>query len=118
MTAHGIVRSSSSASGTKPEHGTKTFLRHALEMTVAMMLGMCVLGMAFRQLHVALFGSGFDNAWHDHTELAVFAMTFNMTTPMLLWMRHRGHRWERCGEMATAMFILAYNLDTLALRDR
>jgi hypothetical protein len=76
-------------------------------MTVAMMLGMGVLGMAFREIHVVLFGTGFDNAWHRHTELAVFAMTFNMTLPMVLWMRHRGHSWQRGGEMGAAMFVLA-----------
>jgi hypothetical protein len=79
-------------------------------MTAAMLLGMCVLGMAFRGIHLAVFGSGFDKAWHDHTELAVFAMTFNMTLPMVLWMRHRGHSWERGGEMAAAMFVLALAL--------
>jgi flagellar biosynthetic protein FliP len=89
---------------------TGTFIRHLLEMTLVMMLGMCVLGMAFRAIHVALFGTGFDDAWHEHTELTVFAMTFNMTLPMVLWMRHRGHSWRRCGEMAAAMFILAFAL--------
>jgi hypothetical protein len=88
----------------------RTFLRHLLEMTVAMMLGMSVLGMAFREIHVALFGTGFDSAWHVHTELAVFAMTFNMTLPMVLWMHHRGHSWGRCAEMAAAMFGLAFVL--------
>jgi hypothetical protein len=82
-------------------------LRHVLEMTVAMMLGMAILGMAFREIHVALFGTGFDSAWHRHTELAVFAMTFNMTLPMVLWMHHRGHSWQLSGEMAAAMFLLA-----------
>jgi len=85
-------------------------LRHLAEMTLAMMLGMCVLGMAFRAIHIAVFGTGFDAAWHRHTELAVFAMTFNMTLPMVLWMRHRGHSWQRCGEMAAAMLILACGL--------
>jgi hypothetical protein len=89
---------------------TRTFLRHLLEMTVAMVLGMVVLGMAFRQLHVALFGTGFDDAWHQHTELAVFAMAFNMTLPMVAWMHHRGHSWERGGEMAAAMFLPALAL--------
>jgi hypothetical protein len=89
---------------------TRTFLRHLLEMTVAMVLGMVVLGMAFRQLHVALFGTGFDDAWHKHTELAVFAMAFNMTLPMVAWMHHRGHSWERGGEMAAAMFLPALAL--------
>jgi hypothetical protein len=30
-------------------------------------------------------------------------MAFNMTVPMVLWMRYRGHTWERGGEMAMAM---------------
>jgi hypothetical protein len=30
-------------------------------------------------------------------------MAFNMTVPMVLWMRYRGHSWERGGEMAVAM---------------
>jgi hypothetical protein len=89
---------------------TRAFLRHLFEMTVAMVLGMCVLGMAFRGIHLAVFGSGFDQAWHDHTELAVFAMTFNMTLPMVAWMHHRGHSWDRGGEMAAAMFVLAVAL--------
>jgi hypothetical protein len=88
----------------------KRFLRHVIEMTVAMMLGMGVLGMTFRAIHLALFGTGFDAAWHEHTELAVLAMTFNMTLPMVALMRYRGHGWERCGEMAAAMFALAVTL--------
>ena len=89
---------------------TRRFARHAVEMTAAMMLGMVVLGMAFRGIHLALFGTGFDEAWHSHPELAVFAMTFNMTLPMVAWMRHRGHSWERSGEMGGAMFVLAIAL--------
>ena len=89
---------------------TRTFLRHALEMTVAMIVGMVVLGMTFRAIHVGVFGTGFDEAWHVHTELAVFAMTFNMTLPMVLWMRHRGHPWQLSGQMAAAMFGLAFAL--------
>ena len=88
----------------------RRFLRHAVEMTIAMLVGMVVLGMAFRQLHVVLFGTGFDDAWHEHTELAAFAMAFNMTLPMALLMRYRGHSWERGGEMAAAMFLPAVPL--------
>jgi hypothetical protein len=85
----------------------KAFWRHVLEMTIAMMLGMCILGAAFRGIHLAVFGTGLDNAWRHHTELAVFAMTFNMTLPMVLLMRYRGHTWARCWEMAAAMFGVA-----------
>jgi hypothetical protein len=88
----------------------KRFLRHVIEMAVAMMLGMAVLGMTFRAIHLALFGTGFDAAWHEHTELAVFAMTFNMTLPMVALMRYHGHEWQRCGEMAAPMFGLACTL--------
>jgi hypothetical protein len=82
---------------------TRAFVRHFLEMLVVMMLGMCVLGGAFRGLHVLFFGNGFAAAWRDHVVLAAFAMAFNMTAPMVLWMRYRGHSWERGGEMAAAM---------------
>ena len=106
MSAHGVIRSSTTSARDR-ERRRRTFLRHLAEMIIAMMLGMCILGMAFRGIHTALFGGGFDAAWRQHTELAVFAMTFNMTLPMVLWMHHRGHTWERCGEMAGAMFLLA-----------
>jgi hypothetical protein len=87
------------AAGSKWRH----FLRHLLEMVVVMMLGMCLLGGAFRELHVLVFGSGFAAAWREHAGLAAFGMAFSMTVPMVLWMRYRGHTWERGGEMALAM---------------
>ncbi len=82
---------------------TKRFALHFFEMVLVMMLGMFVLGFVFRELHILLFGSGFAAAWDDHVLLAAFAMAFNMTVPMVLWMRYRGHTWERGGEMALAM---------------
>src|SRR5439155_5259897 len=93
-------------------HGKRSrrFVRHLLEMVVAMMLGMVVLGMAFRGLHGLLFGGGFDAAFQRHVALSSLAMAFNMTLPMVLWMRHRGHGWERGGEMAAAMFVPALAL--------
>lgn len=87
--------------------GGRRFLRHLVEMTVAMMLGMCILGAAFSEAHILIFGSSFDSAWHLHVGLASLAMAFDMTLPMVVWMRHRGHTWERGGEMAAAMFAPA-----------
>jgi hypothetical protein len=106
----GAVVHPTAVSGSDRGPQLKGFSRHVIEMAVAMMLGMCVLGMTFRAIHLAVFGTGFDAAWHEHTELAVFAMTFNMTLPMVAFMRYRGHGWERCGEMAAAMFVLAFAL--------
>jgi hypothetical protein len=100
----------------------RRFLRHLLEMVVVMMLGMVVLGAAFQQLHLLLFGTGFTAAWRDHIVLAAFAMAFNMTVPMVLWMRYRGHSWGRGGEMAAAMnlpvlpLLLVYWLDAIPAR--
>ena len=106
----GVVIQSAALSGSDRWRRRRRFLRHAVEMTIAMLVGMVVLGMAFRQLHVVLFGTGFDDAWHEHTELAAFAMAFNMTLPMVLLMRYRRHSWERGGEMAAAMFLPAVPL--------
>ena len=88
----------------------RRFLRHLFEMIVVMMLGMCMLGAAFGAFHEFAFGSGFAAAWRDHVVLAAFAMAFNMTVPMVLWMRYRGHSWERGGEMAAAMNVLVLPL--------
>jgi hypothetical protein len=106
----GIAIRGQAPSGSDRRRRRSTFVRHALEMTAAMLVGMVILGMAFRQLHIALFGTGFDDAWHRHTELAAFAMAFNMTLPMVALMRYRGHSWERGGEMAAAMFVPAVPL--------
>ena len=95
------------------------FVRHLLEMIVAMMLGMCVLGAAWGAFHEIVFGSAFADAWRDYVGLAAFAMAFNMTVPMVLWMRYRGHSWERGGEMVGAMnlpllpLLLLYSLDLI-----
>ena len=97
----------------------RRFLRHLLEMIVVMMLGMCVLGAAWGAFHQIVFGSAFADGWRDYVGLAAFAMAFNMTVPMVLWMRYRGHSWERGGEMAVAMnlpllpLLLLYSLDLI-----
>jgi flagellar biosynthetic protein FliP len=113
MSVGHIIHPTRALAKTEGAPRTRTFWRHVLEMTVAMMLGMGILGVAFREVHLALFGAGFDDAWKRHTELAVFAMTFNMTLPMVLLMRYRGHSWQRGAEMAAAMFGLAFPLVVL-----
>jgi flagellar biosynthetic protein FliP len=42
-------------------------------------------------------------------------MTFTMTAPMIVWMRVRGHTWERAGEMGAAMVIPSIALIVLSL---
>ncbi len=93
------------------------FLWHLLEMIAVMVLGMCGLGVAWAAFHEIVFGSAFADAWRDYVGLAAFAMAFNMTVPMVLWMRYRGHSWERGGEMAIAMNLPLLPLLLLYSRD-
>jgi hypothetical protein len=102
-----------------PGRKARRFLGHLLEMIVVMMVGMCVLGAAWGAFHEVVFGSAFADAWRDYVVLAAFAMAFNMTVPMVFWMRYRGHSWERGGEMAAAMslpllpLLVLYALDVI-----
>jgi hypothetical protein len=82
---------------------TKHFVRHYVEMVIAMLLGMLVLGGA----GAALLGAvGVDvGDWRDDApELLLLGMAFSMTAPMVAWMRYRGHGWAPAWEMTGAMF--------------
>jgi flagellar biosynthetic protein FliP len=83
---------------------TRRLLLHYLEMVVAMLLGMFVLGGA---LTVLLEAAGIDvgNWDRDLPALFLLSMAFVMTVPMVGWMRHRGHGRRPCAEMAGSMFL-------------
>jgi hypothetical protein len=80
------------------------FTRHYIEMVVAMVLGMIVLGLPGEAL-LRAFGTGTDQLQHDAPALALLAMAVIMTVPMVAWMRYRGHAWRPCHEMAASMFL-------------
>jgi flagellar biosynthetic protein FliP len=82
---------------------TLNFVRHYVEMLVAMFLGMFVLGAAAGLLGLA----GVDvSAWRsDAPALLLLGMAATMSAPMVAWMRHRGHGWALCWEMTAAMFL-------------
>jgi len=71
---------------------TLHFVRHYLEMVVAMLLGMLVLGLPLSTLIHA-------------PALELLNMAVTMTVPMVAWMRHRGHGWQPAVEMSAAMFV-------------
>jgi hypothetical protein len=76
---------------------TKHFLRHYLEMVVAMFLGMAVLGFP---VDWALDRLGADSdAW------MFMGMATTMTVPMVGWMVYRGHGWRANAEMSASMFV-------------
>jgi hypothetical protein len=79
------------------------FLRHYLEMVAAMLVGMVVLGAALRG-GLALAGLRYPVGY---PELVALEMAATMSAGMLVWMRHRRHRWASTLEMAGAMFAPA-----------
>jgi hypothetical protein len=88
-------------------HKTLHFIRHYVEMLIAMALGMVVLGGGFALL---LGAAGIDvDEWRtDAPELLLLGMAFTMTVPMVAWMRYRGHGWTPAWEMTAAMFIPSF----------
>jgi hypothetical protein len=79
----------------------RAFARHFGEMLLAMLLGMLVLG-GLAELAFALSGSSLSD---QPGGTQVMLMAFNMTVPMVLWMRHRGHAAARNVEMALSMIV-------------
>ena len=77
------------------------FVQHLLEMTIAMFMGMFVLGMPADMLFEAL-------GWTALTEdlvLSTLLMATYMSIGMAAWMRFRGCRWRITLEMCLAMYV-------------
>lgn len=83
--------------------GESHFWRHFVQMLVAMIVGMLVLGVPFRATLSAL-GYTSDEAVVRFPEIVCVVMTFNMTVGMVAWMRYRGHGWRASAEMMAAMY--------------
>ena len=71
------------------------FVMHYLEMVIAMLLGMLVLGVPLGMLVSSI-------------ELDLLVMATTMTVPMVAWMRYRGHGWAPAWEMTAAMFLPSF----------
>jgi hypothetical protein len=83
---------------------TGQFARHYVEMVIAMLLGMLVLGLPAEGALLA-FGSSTSELERDSPALMLLGMAVVMTVPMVAWMRHRGHGWRPSAEMAASMFL-------------
>lgn len=79
----------------------RRFTRHYLEMVVAMVVGMVVLG----PMESAALGALGWSAALDRPDLNALVMATNMTLAMSAWMRWRGHTWTPIAEMAAAMYL-------------
>jgi flagellar biosynthetic protein FliP len=80
---------------------TKHFIRHYVEMVIAMFVGMAVLYMP-AELALNAIGS----SWDELSDALMFlGMAVTMTVPMIAWMIYRGHGARANSEMAAAMFL-------------
>lgn len=93
--------------------GAHGFLRHVLEMTLAMMAGMMVSGALF----LSAVGTTAAQAMRQHAVLFVVLQACGMTAAMVAWMRRRGHTWRSSAEMSAAMVAPAAPLIGLRLFD-
>lgn len=89
--------------------GGHAFIRHAGEMTAAMMVGMVASAAVF----LSVAGTTVDGALREHAVLFVCIQAVGMTVAMVAWMRLRGHAWRRCVEMGAAMVAPAVPLVSL-----
>jgi len=76
-----------------------TFVRHYIEMIVAM-----VLGMALYPLWVMATSNAPAESWVHRTDVAGIVMATAMSIPMVAWMMYRRHRTLLTVEMVAAMF--------------
>ncbi|MFD1213545.1 hypothetical protein ACFQ36_16015 [Arthrobacter sp. GCM10027362] len=91
----------STAKDTRHSSRTWLFIRHYLEMVVAMVIGMVALGPVWTWATGALGVS----ALFDRPDVAALVMATNMTIAMSAWMRRRRHGWAPVAEMAAAMYL-------------
>jgi hypothetical protein len=87
------------------------FVRHLVEMMVAMWIGM-PLG---RGLFAAVYGSASNGAVRQHDVAWTLLMAVAMTAPMVAVMLYRGHSRRSAGEMAAAMIAPALPFVALKL---
>lgn len=94
---------STSTSASSASRGRRVWLftRHYLEMVVAMILGMVLLGPVWNWLT----GTAGVSAVFDRPDVASLVMATNMTVAMGAWMKFRGHSWAPIIEMGAAMYL-------------
>ena len=70
-------------------------VRHYLEMVVAMLIGMVLLGLLQQLVWPSL---------NFHSAVGVLVMATDMAIGMGAWMRVRGHSWRGIAEMSASMY--------------
>ena len=78
---------------------------HLGEMFLAMMIGMAALDAVFNGI-LTVAGISYADVVDDAPTAVALILMFNMTVPMLLWMRVRGHEASEVSEMGVAMMVV------------
>jgi hypothetical protein len=81
--------------------GWLPFIRHYIEMVVAMAIGM----VALHPLWTLAFQAAGAPHLLDHIELMTLVMATDMALAMGAWMAFRGHGWRDIAEMSAAMYL-------------
>ena len=85
---------------TRRRPALRRFVRHYLEIVVAAVAGMVVLGPAESMLLNPIGWAGLLAQFETYALI----MATNMAVAMAAWMRFRRHRWAAIAEMAVAMY--------------
>ncbi len=93
----------------------RRFIRHYVEMIIAMFAGMIVLGIPGEGLLRAA-GSSTSDLVDEAPAVVLLAMGIMMTIPMVWWMRRSGHGWRPCVEMSASMLIPTFAVMAMLLR--
>jgi hypothetical protein len=80
------------------------FIRHYVEMVIAMFAGMIVLGIP-GEAALRAVGTSTAELRVDAPAVVLLGMATTMTIPMVAWMRRMGHGWQPCHEMAASMYL-------------
>ena len=80
------------------------FVLHFFEMCIPMCVGFAVGDVVYFALADA---AGYSEPFSDLPVLSLAIVTFNMTVPMVAWMRYRGMPRRPVAEMAASMAVLA-----------
>lgn len=109
--AHVLHRGGETPAAEGVVKGAGRFGLHLFEMCMAMCVGVAVLDVPFVGLAK---WAGYADPIRDLPQLAAVVVAFNMSLPMALWMRYRGHDWRCVKEMSGAMFAEAFVLIVVA----
>jgi hypothetical protein len=90
----------------------KHFIRHYVEMVLAMFIGMGVLG-----LPLYAFGTGWHELAIESPAIGFLGMATSMTVPMVGWMAYRGHGRRASAEMSASMFVPTFAVIGLTWAD-